>query len=380
MRAAGAHSDPARVLLVEDDPQVRALFARVLRGAGHFVEAASDGNAAALLIEREVFHVVVSDVSLPGMDGVALLRKVHARDPDLPVILVTGTPAVESAAAAVELRATRYLLKPLQAPQLRQVVAQAAAEYRALIADRQVRVETDQTPLASVFEAALASLQMHYQPIVSWSRKEVFAYEALVRPSTPEIRNPGVLFEAAMKLGRIQELGRVIRGLVSQAMPGAPGQVFVNLHPFELLDDDLYSPAAPLSQFAQKVVLEITERAALEEIDNVHARMTQLRTLGFRIAVDDLGAGYSGLASIAQLEPEVVKLDMSLVRDVHLQPTKQHLIRSMMALFGQLSRHVVAEGVETPEEARMLVALGCDLFQGYLFARPTRTFELPKFP
>jgi EAL domain-containing protein (putative c-di-GMP-specific phosphodiesterase class I) len=121
-------------------------------------------------------------------------------------------------------------------------------------------------------------------------------------------------------------------------------------------------------------VLEITERAALEEVGNVRSRIATLRELGYRIAIDDLGAGYSGLASFAQLEPEAVKFDMFLVRDVHREPTKRKLLQSMMTLFREMGKLVIAEGVETPEERDTLAEIGCDLMQGYLFARPGKPF------
>ena len=96
--------------------------------------------------------------------------------------------------------------------------------------------------------------------------------------------------------------------------------------------------------------------------------------MGFQIAIDDLGAGYAGLTSFALLEPEIVKLDMTLVRDVHKQSTKQKLIRSMTALCKDMGMMVVGEGVENAEERDALVELGCDLLQGYLFAKPAAPF------
>jgi EAL domain-containing protein (putative c-di-GMP-specific phosphodiesterase class I) len=105
--------------------------------------------------------------------------------------------------------------------------------------------------------------------------------------------------------------------------------------------------------------------------------VAELRALGFRIAIDDLGAGYAGLTSFAVLEPEIVKLDMSLVRDVHKHPTKQKLIRSMTALCKDMGMTVVAEGIENVEERDAVIDLGCDLLQGYLFAKPGRAF--PEF-
>jgi EAL domain-containing protein (putative c-di-GMP-specific phosphodiesterase class I) len=152
------------------------------------------------------------------------------------------------------------------------------------------------------------------------------------------------------------------------------GILFVNLHTTDLLDAELLSRAAPLSQIASRVVLEITERASLEKVKDVRARVAALREMGFRIAVDDLGAGYAGLTSFALLEPEIVKFDMTLVRDVHRSATKQKLIRSMAELCHDMGMLVVGEGVETAAERDMLVALGCDLLQGYLFAKPGKPF------
>ena len=141
-----------------------------------------------------------------------------------------------------------------------------------------------------------------------------------------------------------------------------------------LLNRWLSAPEAPLSKIAHRVVLEVTERSSLDEVKDVRARVAALREMGFRIAVDDLGAGYAGLTSFTLLEPEIVKLDMSLVRDVHKNSTKQKVIRSMTALSQDMGMTVVAEGVETVEERDALLELDCDLLQGFLFARPGPPF------
>jgi EAL domain-containing protein (putative c-di-GMP-specific phosphodiesterase class I) len=122
------------------------------------------------------------------------------------------------------------------------------------------------------------------------------------------------------------------------------------------------------------VVLEITERSSLDEVKDARRRVAALREMGFRIAVDDLGAGYAGLSSFTLLEPEIVKLDMSLIRDIHITSTKQKVVRSMTALSKDMGMTVVAEGVETQAERDCLVDLGCDLLQGFLFAKPGRAF------
>jgi EAL domain-containing protein (putative c-di-GMP-specific phosphodiesterase class I) len=147
----------------------------------------------------------------------------------------------------------------------------------------------------------------------------------------------------------------------------------------ELADDSLVAPDAPLSRHAGRVVLEITERAPLEQIQGVAARVGQLRALGYRIAVDDLGAGYAGLTSFAHLEPEVVKVDMSLIRGIDLSPMKQKLLGSIVTLCRDLGIEMIAEGVETEAERDALVKVGGDLCQGYLFARPDRPWAATYF-
>jgi len=123
------------------------------------------------------------------------------------------------------------------------------------------------------------------------------------------------------------------------------------------------------------VVLEVTERASLEGVD-VRSQLATLRRLGFRVALDDLGAGYAGLSSFAQLLPEVVKFDMSLVSGIDRDPTKQRLVHTMKGLCDELGIQVVAEGVETAAERDVLVGLGCDLLQGYSFAKPGAPFPI----
>src|SRR5262249_4540302 len=157
--------------------------------------------------------------------------------------------------------------------------------------------------------------------------RQVFGYEALLRSSEPSLPHPGAVLDAAERLNRLVDLGRKVRSSAAGPISDSPdaGVLFVNLHTRDLLDDSLWSLESPLSQIATRVVLEITERSSLEDIRDARARVARLREMGFRIAIDDLGAGYAGLTSFAQLEPEIVKLDMSLVRDVHTSVTKQKL-------------------------------------------------------
>jgi hypothetical protein len=136
------------------------------------------------------------------------------------------------------------------------------------------------------------------------------------------------------------------------------------------MDDDLLAPDAPLTRYASRVVLEITERAALDGIGDAIGQIAKVRALGYRIAVDDLGAGYASLSMLARVQPDVIKIDMSLVHGVRRDPTRQMVIRSLTHLGAQLGVLTIVEGIETGEDLSSVVQAGADHLQGYLFARP----------
>lgn len=369
-----------QVLVVDDDVPTARGFGRILTSAGFTVTVAHDGLEAAEMARTTSFDAILSDIAMPGMNGIDLMRVVREHDLDVPVILITGGPAIESAVAAMEYGALLYLIKPIEAQALEDAITKAVRLRQMARIKREAlalfhmdnKALGDKASLEARFENALSTLWVAYQPIVSWSLQHVFAYEALVRNKEPTLRSPPDLFEAAERLGRLQELGRTIRDRVALTADELPtgSLLFVNVHALELDDETLFSALAPLSRHAKSVVLEITERAPIEKIRDVGSRVAQLRALGYRIAVDDLGAGYAGLASFAHLEPEVVKVDMSLIRGVDRSPMKQKLLGSIVSLCHELGIQMIAEGIETEAERETLIRLGGDLCQGYLFARP----------
>ena len=330
-----------RVLLVDDEAALLRAYVRGLARDSYDVVTASTGTEAVAAIEKGRFDVIVSDIAMPNMTGIELLRVVRERDPDVPVILITGNPSVDTAVQAVEFGAMRYLPKPVEIDALRELISRAAKLHQLARLKREALehlgasdgLNGDRASLEASFVRALRSIFMAVQPIVCWSEKRIFGYEALVRTQEPMLPNPGALIAAAEKLGRLHHLGRTIRVRAATASADLPEpyKLFVNLHPYDLQDDTLYSPQSELSQMAPRVVLEITERASLEDVDDLRTRIAKLRALGYQLAVDDLGAGYAGLSSFATLEPEIVKVDMSLVRGVHAEPTKQKLIGSLSA-------------------------------------------------
>ncbi|HLV67340.1 MAG TPA: EAL domain-containing protein [Polyangiaceae bacterium] len=383
-RDPGARPQTRAVLLVDDDPAVLRAVSRALRMRGFEVVTAHDGEQAVHSIRHRSFDVVLSDIGMPGMDGIQLLREVREHDLNVPVVLITGDPAVSTAIQALEYGAFHYLTKPVNSEALERVLEKAVQVHR-LARVKQKAAElfgndnalgADRAGIEASFDRALSQLWVAYHPIVDVRAQKVFGYEALLRTTEPSLPHPGAVLDAAARLGRIEELGRLIRARAAEPVRNGTsrGKLFVNLHVTDLLDPVLLSDESPLTPIADRVVLEITERSSLDEVKDVRARVAALRELGFSIAVDDLGAGYAGLTSFTLLEPEIVKLDMSLVRDVHQNSTKQKVVRSMTALAKDMGVIVVGEGVESPAERDTLTALGCDLLQGFLFARPGRAF------
>ena len=379
--AAPAH--PGTIVIVDDEPLVLRALVRQLECTKFVLAPCLTPHEGIRQIANGGVRVVVSDVALPEMSGIELLRTIRQHDADLPVILVTGRPAVESAAQALEFGAFKYFVKPVDGRQLVDAVDRAARLYDLAQAKRQAitllgdrHLDEDRAGLEATFERALKRVWLAYQPIIRASDHSIFGFEALLRSDERSMMGPEPLLQAAESLGALNRLGQAIRRQAAKTISTAPRSyaLFVNLHPQDLLDADLHDAKAALSSISGRVVLEITERAAISEIENVRARVAELRDHGFRIAIDDLGAGYAGLNSFAVLEPEFVKLDLSLIRNLDTSTIKQKLVKSMASLCREMGLYVVAEGIETREERDAAVEFGCDLLQGYLFARPGPPF------
>ncbi len=381
-----APSEKDLVVVVDDDQGVLRALERSL--ATEFaVETYNAAEPAMQRVKAGGVSVVLSDIGMPGMSGLELLGAARELDPDLPFVLITGAPSLETATKAIERGVFRYLPKPVDGEEIALIVGQAS-QYRRLALLKREALELRGVPSTprpcretESFRQALRELWVVFQPIVSVEGKSVYGYEALMRCAHPEFPSPAQLLAAAERADALNELGRTVRDHAARAasagMDGA--LLFVNLHPQDLNDAALSDPSSPLVQIAQRVVLEITERASLAGIPQLQSRVAELRALGFRIAVDDLGAGYAGLTSFALLEPEIVKLDMSLTRGIDRSGVKQKLVGSIRMLCREMGITIVVEGVETAEERDTLVGLGCDLLQGHLFGYPERSPSRPSW-
>ena len=365
------------VLFVDDEPEVTEGIARAFRRERFRVYTANSVADARALLARERVHVVVSDEQMPEMRGSAFLTGLRASQPEVTRILLTGHGDLDTVKAALnEAEIFRFLTKPCRPDDLRASVEDALAAHARYVAWSD-SVERDATAqrLTATFDNALSRLWLAAQPIVRADGQPV-AWECLARVASPDFRGPVGLFAMARDLERTNELERAVLARVADlARELPPGHaLFCNIEAETLLDAELYAPTSALSRVADRIVIEITERAPITKIPELQERVARLRALGFRLALDDFGAGTAGFSALANLRPDVVKFDMDLVRGIEQDATKERTVAMMLELCKGLGAQVLGEGVETTAERDKLVALGFDLLQGYLFGRPDHPF------
>lgn len=223
----------------------------------------------------------------------------------------------------------------------------------------------------------LGLLNVAYQPVVDLHTDRVFAYEVLARPARDLFPNPPAMFLAATGSEVVGELGREIRRL---AVEGCDQRLFVNVHPDELRDRWLVRPDDPIFFHDPGVCIEVTESVPLTHWDLVSGVLAELRAKGVQIVIDDLGAGFSNLKYIADLNPDIVKLDRELVVGLDRQPRLQRLVKGIVRLCADLGAQVVAEGIETEGELSAVFDAGVRYGQGYLLAVPDNPPPTPVPP
>ncbi len=198
--------------------------------------------------------------------------------------------------------------------------------------------------------------------------ENVFAYEALVRSTSPDFTTPPALIEASVEAHMCGALGRMIREEAIRSCPDHP--LFMNIHPAELEDAWIVRPDDPVFRHAHPTYIEVTESAPLSHFQLCSIVLSELRGRGVLVAIDDLGAGYSNMKYIADLEPSIVKLDMGLIINLSKSPRRQRLVRALARLCADLGARCVGEGIEKDDDAKAVRDCGIHYGQGYFYARP----------
>ena len=250
-------------------------------------------------------------------------------------------------------------------------------------ATRSIQLERDevQSRLREEFERVISEEQVScvFQPIVGLADYSVIGYELLARgPEASALHRPDALFEVARDEGRVSELDRLCRMMASRGSATLPPRYlrFINTEPVTLFfhtRSDVFVQEfvdATPEELRDRTVIEITETSVIDDFDHMRDVVRRLRSHGFRIAIDDAGAGYAGLQTMVEIEPDFIKLDMSLTRGIESSVVKQKLVGTLRDFCRQASITLVAEGIETRTQLDALLALGIDYGQGFLFAHP----------
>jgi EAL domain-containing protein (putative c-di-GMP-specific phosphodiesterase class I) len=211
-------------------------------------------------------------------------------------------------------------------------------------------------------------IRVVFQPIVDLHAHNIFSFESLARTTSTDYPGPPARFQAAVEQEMCGVLGRRLRELSVAGCPNYP--LFLNIHPNEFDENWLVRPDDPIFLHDRDVYLEITESVPLSHFNFCNSILREVRGKGISLAVDDLGAGYSNLKYIADLSPEIVKLDRCLVAGLRRDTRLHVLVTAIVRLCADLGARVVAEGIETKDELSAALDTGVRYGQGYLFARP----------
>jgi EAL domain-containing protein (putative c-di-GMP-specific phosphodiesterase class I) len=226
-----------------------------------------------------------------------------------------------------------------------------------------------------------------FQPIIDLKSRLTLGFEGLTRgPQGTDYESPYMLFGVATESDLLFELDRLCRrNALTSASAMKPGhKLFVNLLPTTIRDPEFQGKR--MLEFLEerklspsRIVLEITERLAIENYDLFLEAMRTFTDQGFSIAIDDMGAGYSGLDKIVELQPNYVKLDMSMVRDIHTSFVKKEMVQTFKAMADKIDARLIAEGIEKREEFDVVREIGVNYIQGNYLARPLQGFQTAPF-
>lgn len=232
--------------------------------------------------------------------------------------------------------------------------------------------------------SALSSILTHsdlhslFQPIVSLSDRRILGYEALTRgPSNSALHSPLSLFAVARQAGRLSELELACRESACRrfSQQQLEGKLFLNISPESLLEAS-HPPGRTLQLLQRygippsRVVIELTEQTPTDDFGLLYNALYHYRDMGFSIALDDLGAGYSSLRLWSELRPDYVKIDRHFIDGIHQDAVKREFVGSMLQMAKASRALVIAEGIELQEELAVLIDMGVELVQGYLLCRP----------
>lgn len=387
-RGGGSLLNRIRVLIADDDAELRDALAALI-AAQDSMEVVGVGTDAAQAIELAAAlapDVAVLDVRMPEGGGPRAARGIREASPSTRIVALSayedrGTVLEMLRAGAVGYvvkgTGSRDILEGIQRSYLGQstLSAEITREVVDELATQLVREASDAERQAKRVArikrlAAGDGLSMVFQPIAELRGGRIVGLEALARFSAEPQQGPDRWFAQAAEVGLLVELEMAAARAALERLPEIPPTAYlsVNLSP-ESVMSSLFSETF-LGAPVERVVLEVTEHAPVSDYATLANALREFRDRGGRLAVDDAGAGFASLRHILRLAPDLIKLDVSLTRNLDSDLASQAMAGALATFAGKTHATIVAEGIETPEELMALRDLGIHHGQGYLLARP----------
>lgn len=374
-----------KVLVLEDEPFQRLVAVTALEKLlpGQVLEATNGHEALQVLSEGPV-DIAVCDLKMTGMDGLAFLRHASASGNLRAVVLCSELePVLRQATISMIGYLGLAFLGDLGKPFNLERFASLVSRYQASRTSAAQPLERAELPSLADVQRGLdnAEFEAYYQPKVTLEGPRLVGAELLARWNHPQwgVLTPAHFLPVMERHNLLEQLFWQMfeQGLTLGQQLGQQGlsvNLAFNLHPSLLERKGLSEHVSQLlMRFrtpAASIMLEITESAVISAPASSLENLVRLRILGCGLAMDDFGAGYSSLDRLSELPFSQIKLDRAFVNKLLHQPRSGAIISCSVALARALDISLVVEGVETPEQQRRLLELGCSIAQGFLFARP----------
>ncbi len=380
-----------RVLVAEDDPSVRDALCDLIDAEPGFelVGAAADATEAIALAAATKPDVALVDVRMPGGGGVTAVRGIRRRSRRTQVLALTGHSDHATVMQMLEAGVAGYLVKGGPVEEIIQAIKQAPSGVSALSAEvasgvihelagelsTRRRNRRTKTLIERRMHRAMGdrdALAMVFQPIVHLQDRVVVGAEALARFSGPPERAPSLWFAESAIVGLREELELTAIRKALEELPKLPREAYLtlNVSPITLIHPQLVELMSG-DVDSSRLVVEITEHAPIDDYPRLAGVLAELRLRGVRLAIDDAGAGYSSLRHILELNPELIKLDITLIRNINRDTSKQALAAGIISFADKIGTSIIAEGIERVAELRTLLELGVAVGQGFLLGRPS---------
>ena len=383
-----------RVIVADDDESIRVWLRAVidLTDGLELVGEAADAHSAVELARTTQPDVAVVDVRMPGGGGPEGAQLIQMFSAGTRIVAFSASDLAPQILAMIEAGASGYLVKRGDGNEIVAAIRTVAAGgvylssgvdttvvhhvRDALVSGGQRMLQRSRVAELIGDILARRAMNMAFQPIVELATGRVVGHEALARIDSPRQRPPNEWFSDAESVGRLADLEQLA---VSRALEGLPSLdlstfLAVNVVPQTASGPELRRilADAPLD----RIVLELTEHAAVTDYLQLTDTLAPLRAGGLRVAIDDVGAGYASMAHVLQLTPDVIKLDRAFTAAIDTDPRRRSLVGTMRAFAEQTDAVLLAEGIETEAELETMTSLGVTLGQGYLLGRPAPLEEL----